>query len=257
MDPNRVKKIREQGRLQCQHVPTNQKPASLGSKVTANDFWKRGPEWLSEPAQWPPSAILESSTEASAEMKIKRVLAVATCSHDAFDQLLENHPLHKCLRIGARVRRFISNCRSLSKDRSTGPLTSSDIEVEISWWIKRVQRDIEDTIEMEKVTAQLNLQPNEEGILESRGRIEGDYPIFLPREHTFTRKLVEQAHLATLHGGVGTTMAKVIDRYWVPKLRQLVKRVRSGFVFNRTNARHQENFQRHARLVQHHSKSLE
>ncbi len=75
---------------------------------------------------------------------------------------------------------------------------------------------------------QLNLQLNDADVLECRGRIEGGYPVFLPQNHLFTRKLVEQVHLKTLHGGVGMTMAKVRDKYWVPKLRQLVKRVRSG-----------------------------
>ena len=33
-------------------------------------------------------------------------------------------------------------------------------------------------------------------------------------------------HLATLHGGIGLTMAKVRELYWVPRLRRLVKKVR-------------------------------
>ena len=63
--------------------------------------------------------------------------------------------------------------------------------------------------EIEKSKIQLNLQPNDAGVLKCRGRIEGDYPVFLPQNHLFTRKLVEQAHLTTLHGGVGMTMAKL------------------------------------------------
>ena len=46
-------------------------------------------------------------------------------------------------------------------------------------------------------------------------------------QHAWTR-LVEEAHQETLHGGVGLTMAKVRTRYWIPKLRQLVKEVRKG-----------------------------
>ena len=41
------------------------------------------------------------------------------------------------------------------------------------------------------------------------------------------RKVVEQAHLTTLHGGVASTMARVRERYWVPKLRRMVKKARS------------------------------
>ena len=67
---------------------------------------------------------------------------------------------------------------------------------------------------------------------ECQGRIKGDYPVFLPQNHLFTRKLVEHVHLTTLHGGVRMTTAKVRDQYWVPKLRQLVKRVRSDWAAN-------------------------
>ena len=51
------------------------------------------------------------------------------------------------------------------------------------------------------------------GILECRGRIEGEYPIYLPRDCTYTEKVIEQAHLATLHGGVAMTMPNVRERF--------------------------------------------
>ena len=47
-----------------------------------------------------------------------------------------------------------------------------------------------------------------------------------PDDYPFTSKLVHQAHLGTLHGGVGLTMAKVREQCWVPRLRRLVKKVR-------------------------------
>ena len=39
------------------------------------------------------------------------------------------------------------------------------------------------------------------------------------------KKLVAHAHLRTLYRGVGHTMAKIRERSWIPKLRQLTKRV--------------------------------
>ena len=38
---------------------------------------------------------------------------------------------------------------------------------------------------------------------------------------------MQKIHCETLHGGVGLTMAAVRERYWIPKLRSLVKSVRS------------------------------
>ena len=72
---------------------------------------------------------------------------------------------------------------------------------------------------------QLNLQPNGEKILECRGRIQGRYPIYLPDDSLFAEKLVRHAHQRTLHWGLGLTMAEVREKYWIPRLRKLTKKV--------------------------------
>ena len=61
--------------------------------------------------------------------------------------------------------------------------------------------------------------------MECRGRIQGHYPVYLPDSQRYTEKFITQAHLATLHGGVVCTVAKVREQYWVPRLRRLSKRV--------------------------------
>lgn len=69
----------------------------------------------------------------------------------------------------------------------------------------------------------LGVQRNNQGILECRGRFQGHYPIYLPNTHPYTTKLVEEAHYRTLHRGVSLTIAKIRERYWVPRLRRLAK----------------------------------
>lgn len=56
---------------------------------------------------------------------------------------------------------------------------------------------------------QLNLQRNADRVLECRGCIQGEYPIFLPDSALYTIKVVQRAHVTTSHGGVGLTVAKV------------------------------------------------
>ena len=41
------------------------------------------------------------------------------------------------------------------------------------------------------------------------GRIQGEYPIFIPKESVLTEKLVEEAHILTIHGEVTLLMAKI------------------------------------------------
>ena len=230
---NQVKKIQEHKRIEWHHVPTNENPADLGSRgrtVVNNELWKHGPAWLSDKTKWPPEVIIEPSAEADEEIKSTRksfMTSSQTTVNDCFDKLLESNSLRKTLRICACIQRFAQNSRPMTYDRKSGPLNTEEIRAIDHWWIQRVQNAVLTNQEYERTKRDLNLQPNDIGILECRGRIEGEYPIYLPRDCTYTRKVVEQAHLATLHGGVAMTMAKVRERYWIPKLRGLVKRVRS------------------------------
>ena len=68
------------------------------------------------------------------------------------------------------------------------------------------------------------LQKNADGLYECRGRIQGDYPIYLP-DALFSKRLVLHAHLQTLHEGVSLTVAKIQQKYRIPRLRRLTKRV--------------------------------
>lgn len=65
-------------------------------------------------------------------------------------------------------------------------------------------------------------------MLQCHGRVQGQYPVYLPADSLFTRKLVQRIHAETLHGGVSLTMAAICEEYWVPTLRQLVKSVGSA-----------------------------
>ena len=201
---------------------------------------------MSDKTKWSPQIALQPSQETTEESKhIRQVQALSTASpqRDEFDELLESYRLRKVLRIGAWIQRFIRNSRSPSADREYGPLKTNETEHQTIWWIQRVQQEADKRGEIGGVKVLLNLQLNDTGVLECRGRIAGQYPIFLPENSDFMRKVVEQAHLTTLHGGVASTMARVRERYWVPKLRRMVKKARSdcfGCVKFRSQAHHLE-----------------
>ena len=94
-----------------------------------------------------------------------------------------------------------------------------------SFWGKRVQVRATGDGRYKDDLLQLNLQPNCDGVLECWCRGQGHYLIYLPDGQRYMEKLVAQAHLATLHRGVGSTMAKVREYYWVPQLRRLTKKI--------------------------------
>ena len=57
------------------------------------------------------------------------------------------------------------------------------------------------------------------------GRIQGNYPIYIPKNSKLVEKVVQNFHKKTLHGLVTLTMTTARDQYWISKLRQLTKRI--------------------------------
>ena len=128
---NRVSKIQQHDHVTWHHVPTSQNTADLGSRggaVEDDQLWKEGPTWLSNRARWPANVTLEATTETRAEAKVKQVLAVTFTEEDEFDQLLKKHELHKVLRIGAWIQRFITNCRVSPRERKVDAIVTEEIE---------------------------------------------------------------------------------------------------------------------------------
>lgn len=241
---NRVAKIQLHNEVEWRYVPTDENPADLASRGAPvhSALWQQGPEWLQDNSKWPINPVTRSSPASEVEAKVIREvlnLAQTKSEPDEFDELLERTSLRRTLRVGAWLKRFIHNCKH--KDKKLGPLLTEEIEDVRGWWIKRVQRRDRETTGYPQISGQLNLKPNAEGVMTCHGQIQGQTPIYLPNSEKFTEKLVQQVHCETLHGGVALTMAAVRERYWVPKLRSLVKSVRNKCYgckrFNATPAR--------------------
>ena len=227
---NRIHKINEHQGVVWRHVPTTSNPADLasrGGQVSNSKLWWYGPDWLPNQELWPEDIVPEASVESNAEAKaVKHVFAVAIDQENEIDEVLKKFPLEKAVRVCSWMRRFAHNSlRGRRKGRINGPLTTDETQCQRQFWIKQAQQNCD----LEQDRVELNLQPrNDDGVLECRGRIQGEFPVYLPDTHLFTRKVVEEAHRVTLHGGVGLTMAKVRSLYWVPRLRRLVKKVRKS-----------------------------
>ena len=129
------------------------------------------------------------------------------------------------MQITAWVARFLFNTRN-STERRHGVLTTEEIRKQVHWWIKKGQSRFKNTEQMEEDKLRLNLEENELGQLVCKGRIQGEFPIYIPPTTKLAEKIVMHEHVQTLHGGVGMTMAAVRKDYWIPRLRQLTKKVR-------------------------------
>ena len=162
--------------------------------------------------------------ESNEELKLtKQVFALATEEDNDFVKLLSKFAYWKTLRVIVWLLRFVGNTGCLPDRRVAGPLTTREIGKAEKLLTLNGQQQVEETFPQDQL--RLNLQPNEDGVLECRGRVQGFYPVYIPGSSLWARKFVEHAHKSTLHGGVGLTMVKVRERHWIPRLRRLAKRV--------------------------------
>ena len=182
-----------------------------------------GSSWLNTPDNWPEQIIATPTDVSESESRLIKTVMKTTLQRKFVDDLLERTALWKTVRVLAWIKRFVINCRS--DGRNSGPLRTDETDEQLKLLAKRAQDDDEKSDQFKDHFQRLNLQKNEEGIYVCQGRIQGEYPIYLPPKHLVSMKIVERAHLCTLHGGIGLTMSKVRDDYWIPTLRSPVKKV--------------------------------
>ena len=225
---NRVSKIQNHPNVTWRHVPTIDNPADIGSRggsVIDSEMWWKGPTWLANPQEWPPNIVTQPSPESRGELKVQRELfAGAVEVRDDFYLILEKFGLSKAMRICAWVSRFMHNSRHPSS-KVRGPLTTTEISNQEVFWIKRAQKEGMSDTKFAEDRAQLNLVNNSDDILVCKGRIVGEYPVFISDSTLLAEKLVAQAHKTTLHGGITLTMAEIRQKFWIPRLGKLTKRV--------------------------------
>ena len=181
---------------------------------------------MKEERLWPPNIATKDTEETESEAKIAKLTCrTAVEEDDSLDHVLEKFKFKRCIRITALVRRFIANCKIKRNERIRGPVTTDEFNRAQDKWILRIQRRHERSEKFEEELKSLGLKKNEKGIYVCHGRIQGEKPIFLPSSTLYTEKVIAHAHRYTLCGGVGLTMAKVREMFWVPRLRQMTKKV--------------------------------
>ena len=220
---NRVAQINAKDYMQWGHVSSGQNPADVGSRgnqfKVLTELWLKGPDWLTKPEMWPAPVQTEPNKETEAETKlVKEIFSVAVEQEDSLEQILQKHGFWQTIRITSWIARFIHNCKA---NRLSGPLATSETDEQVKGWMMRVQHTKLNTDQFQEDQLKLNLQKNGDG----RGRVQGYYPTYLSPDALLIGKMVHDAHVLSLHGGVGLTMILIHQEYWVPRLKQLTRKV--------------------------------
>ena len=103
----------------------------------------------------------------------------------------------------------------LKAQRKVGPLTMEEVERANNYLITKAQEGLDlNSREVQK----LGLTMCNDGIARCVGRLQGEDPIFIPRESLYATKVCEEKHSDIGHKGVSITMAKISEKYWIPRL---------------------------------------
>ncbi|CAB4006307.1 PREDICTED: uncharacterized protein LOC100197852 [Paramuricea clavata] len=160
-----------------------------------------------------------------------------TCSLSDVIDCTRYSSLNKLVVTTGYVIRFLNNLRKRTKNHGNliteNVLTANEYEQALHMWIKEEQSLIKGQSNFANVCASLNLFEDKDGFLRLKGRFansnlryQDQHPMILRgNESYFTQLVIWDAHKASMHHGVESTLARVRSNYWIVKGRKSVKEV--------------------------------
>ena len=224
------------------HCPGEQNPADVGSRgaraseLKEGKLWWNGPAWLAGPKDGWPTTELDETPESKEEMNKVTVTVASVTPKKGIATVIEINKFSRfsrLLRVSAWIMRFLKNSQSTRKGtiRNQGILQRDEIAEAERMWIEASQDELKRGKNYNETVRKLNLV-DLDGLLKCYGRLENSdldlasqQPIILPKDHRLTRLVIEECHHRTQHGGVRSTLGELRLRFWVPKGRQVVKKV--------------------------------
>ncbi|XP_065075304.1 uncharacterized protein LOC135699056 [Ochlerotatus camptorhynchus] len=233
-------------------VPSKLNPADeatnwgRGPYFDHNSQWFDGPEFLRLPQEaWPKAA---ESTESTSEDVRPSVLF-----HIVVEPVLDFERFSswkRMLRTTAYVLRFLYNT-SKPEQKLLGPLTQAELLGAEHTILKRIQRESypdetatlernkcepnDNQVPLERKSKLFKLMPevDDVGLMRQRSCIvaatdvtyDARLPIILPSKHRAVNLLIEDYHRRYRHANSETVVNELRQRYNIPNLRQLVKKV--------------------------------
>ena len=160
------------------------------------------------------------------------------CSISAVIDCTRYSSLRKLLLTTGYVMRFMNNLKKrvgklhgdMVKD---SVLTFDEYDEALKIWIKEEHLLMKEQSNYTNLCASLRLFVDKYGLMRLRGRFanslvyEEQHPVILRSKDCgyFTRLVILDAHEATMHHGIETTLARIRENYWIVKGRKSVKEV--------------------------------
>ncbi|XP_029720518.2 uncharacterized protein LOC109429239 [Aedes albopictus] len=235
---NRVAKVQAitEG-CEWRHVAGTDNPADLISRgvgpkeIINNDFWWRGPSWLTEArSNWPISE--PAPLEVGEEERRRTAVVVTTSAIAEFnDRLISTTKSYTTLIRRVAIWQRLIRSLQVPEDRPKGFLKAEELRMAELTLIRKVQEEVfpDELRAIRKKEPVSRTSPLrwyhpyicQNGILRVGGRLrhsdeteDTKHPMILPARHPLTRMVFEQHHLRLLHAGPQLLLATVRQRYW-------------------------------------------
>ncbi|XP_059051290.1 uncharacterized protein LOC131846089 [Achroia grisella] len=231
------------------HVQSSDNPADVASRgmllpeLKNFELWWQGPEWLKEIERY--NIKLNKSNNFTTELE-KRENKVNIHIQTTDEGELEMWTRHfKNFDTVTELLKAITNCRRFLNFKKenidiTTKITKLELEISLQKCIRIIQRqtfeeeilDLNQKKYVKKRSTVKSLNPfiDSNHILRVGGRIrhsnldnERKHPIILDNKNPLTTLIVADAHIQTLHGGVQLMLNYIRSRYWIIKVKRLVK----------------------------------
>lgn len=242
---NRTSDILSRVPASCwRHVPSFDNPADSASRgmlpaaFIEHSLWFHGPSWLqTESNTWP---VLNQSLNTTEEKRTLPLLANPSSvgvDKEEPEILSKFSSLGKLVRVVAYIFRFYSKCKKI---QVTFPrhITVLEYNSSLNRIISIVQQstfaeDIKNISHGKPPTNQLKrLAPfiDKDNLLRVGGRLhksllsfESKHQLILPKKHSLTTLIIDDAHITHLHAGPQSTQYLLLQKYWILSGRDIVR----------------------------------
>ncbi|KAL7291704.1 hypothetical protein TKK_0014493 [Trichogramma kaykai] len=221
-------------------------------QLLESKLWWSGPSWLTLPAaDWSMGVREPKDAAAAADVfHVQQERMINDQREDSIMKVFENFSTYtKLIRVIAYCGRWLHKTRA--RKNSMNYVSNYVTTAELAWaraiLFQALQRHyfaaelqcLQSGRQLQKKSklARLTLFIDEQGLLRLGGRLHNApltynerHPILLPNENIIVKRIVEDAHIVTVHGGVQLMLLYLQRNFWIPNVRRLAVRVYHGCV---------------------------
>ncbi|XP_063543760.1 uncharacterized protein LOC134752112 isoform X2 [Cydia strobilella] len=235
---NRIEEIKRNVGLETCYVNTKENPADIATRpelwIQKKNVWLEGPAFLSnDKSKWPKDIHLDSHQEVASFPAVLEGLKEQSSNNVPVEPSENDMPVE--LSDNDIQVEFSQSYIPVEPVNNDEPRPDQcEVRSQVQEIKNLQQRFFPDEIKGKATDLSRNLElfTDVDGLLRSKGRMmhakwsyDMRYPILLPRDCEFTKKVVQEIHEKNYHVGAPHTLDLVRQQFWIPKGRPVVEKI--------------------------------